>query len=74
MTKALPSMTFCPWPVYRTKGFHFQKEDFNKNTFDLEDMFHPVMLSVLKDEALVQIKTIWSIFYGKCFTVKYKVN
>ena len=67
-------MTFCPWPVYKKRGYYFQKDDFNDNTFDLEDIFHPVMLQFLKMESLYQIKTTWSVFYGKCFTLKYKVK
>ena len=66
-------MTFCPWPMYRKKGFYFQKEDFDKNTFDLKDVFHPVMLPELNNKSLYQIKTSQSLFYGKCFTIKYKV-
>ena len=74
MSKFLPSLTFCPWPVYKRQGFHFKIEDFHKNTFDLEDMFHPQTLRFCKNKTKYEIKTVMSIYYGKCFTLKNKVN
>ena len=60
--------------MFRENGARFRKDDFNKITFDLEEMFHPVMLAALKNESLFHVKTVWSVFYGKCFTVKSKVK
>ena len=60
--------------MFRENGARFRKDDFNQITFDLEEMFHPVMLAALKNESLFHVKTVWSVFYGKCFTVKSKVK
>jgi len=72
--KQLPYFTFCPWPVYRNKGFHFSKEDFKKNTFEKEDLFHPYFLANIRNGSKTTIKEVWSIHYGRCFTLIIKVT
>jgi hypothetical protein len=67
-------MTFCPWPVFKEKGFHFQKEDFDQHTFNIEEIFHPLMMLGIKNRSQFEIKPQLSLFYGKCFTLKDKVK
>ena len=46
--KLLPLLTLCAWPVKRNPGLHFTKDDFQRNSFELEDFFHNFTLAVLK--------------------------
>ena len=62
-------MTFCPWPLFKNQGFHYTSEGFKKNSFDLEEIFHPQGMEDLKNETLFLIKTTWTMFYGQCFTI-----
>ncbi len=71
--KQLPHFTFCPWPVYRTKGLYFSQEDFKKNTFDFDEMFYPVPQAEIANNSAITIKEIWSVHYGRCFTLIFKV-
>ena len=71
--KQLPYFTFCPWPVYRNKGFHFSKEDFMKNTFEKEEMFDPDFLASISKIPTTTIKELWSVQYGRCYTLIIKV-
>ena len=73
--KFLPSFTVCPWPVYRTKGLHFRPEDFKKNTFDLEEILtNENNLTNFKNDSMFSIIETWSVHYGRCYTLNYKVN
>jgi hypothetical protein len=72
--KYLPSFTFCPWPVYKTRGLHYNPEDFKKNTFNLEEIFYNDTLIDLKNSSLYSFNETWSIHYGRCHTINYKVN
>jgi len=71
MTKRLPALTICPWPAFKTKGFHYTKEQFEKQTYTLEDLLNtshvPGRYSNMKD---VDVKVTKSIALGKCFTMK----
>ena len=72
--KLLPSFTFCPWPVYKTKGLHYNPEDFKRNTFDLEEIFENNTLSLLRNSSQYSLNETWSIQYGRCHTINHKVN
>jgi hypothetical protein len=72
--KYLPSFTFCPWPVYKTRGLHYNPEDFKKNTFNLEEIFYNDTLIDLKNSSLYSFNETWSVHYGRCHTINYKVN
>ena len=72
--KFFPALTFCPWPVYKTRGLHYNPEDFKLNTFDLEEIFYNETLIELKNSSLYSFNETWSIHYGRCHTIKYKVN
>jgi hypothetical protein len=72
--KFLPALTFCPWPVYKTKGLHYNQEDYKLNTFDLEEIFYIEALIELKNSSLYSFNETLSIHYGCCHTIKYKVN
>jgi hypothetical protein len=72
--KFLPSFTFCPWPVYKSKGLHYNPDDFKKNTFNLEEIFYDYTLDDLKNSSLYSVNETWSIQYGRCHTINYKVN
>jgi hypothetical protein len=72
--KFLPSFTFCPWPVYKSKGLHYNPDNFKKNTFNLEEIFDNLTLVDLKNSSLYSVNETWSIQYGRCHTINYKVN
>ena len=72
--KFLPSFTFCPWPVYKSKGLHYNPDNFQKNTFNLEEIFDNYSLVDLKNSSLYSVNETWSIQYGRCHTINYKVN
>ena len=72
--KFLPSFTFCPWPVYKSKGLHYNPDNFKKNTFNLEEIFDNYSLVDLKNSSLYSVNETWSILYGRCHTINYKVN
>ena len=46
--KLLPLLTLCAWPIKRNPGLHFTKDDFNRNSFGIEDFFHNYTLFLLK--------------------------
>jgi hypothetical protein len=72
--KFLPSFTFCPWPVYKSKGLHYNPDNFKKNTFNLEEIFYDYTLDDLNNSSLYSVNETWSIQYGRCYTINYKVN
>ncbi len=68
--KHLPFITFCPWPVKQNPGLHFTKEDFIRNSFELEEIF-PL---ISKMSPSYTITNVSSIFFGQCFTLRAKVS
>ena len=69
--KNLPYLTFCAWPVKRTPGIHFTKDDFKKNSYDLNEFFHNVSLANFN--ASYTVTNISSIYFGQCFTLQKTV-
>ncbi len=70
--KFLPYLTFCAWPVKRTPGIHFTKDDFKKNSYDLHEFFHNVSLAIF--DANYTVTNISSIYFGQCFTLRKTVS
>jgi hypothetical protein len=71
--KFLPSFTFCPWPVYKKKGFYYKEKDFIENTFSIEDIFHNWTLPNLRNRTLYNITEVQSLLYGRCYTISKQV-
>ncbi len=70
--KFLPFLTFCAWPIKRTPGIHFRKDDFKNNSYDLNDFFHNVSLAMF--DANYTVTNISSIYFGQCFTLRKTVT
>ncbi len=66
MAKIFPCFTVCPWPAFRTLGFHYSKEQFEKETFTVEDL----LTETYNDMEYLNVKVTKSITLGKCFTIK----
>ena len=73
--KLRPLFTVCAWPVYKTKGFHFKVEEFDKNTFEMKEIFENSTLSTwINDSSKFSWQTVRSVIYGRCYTIKIKVT
>jgi hypothetical protein len=65
-----PTITFCPAPAYKVPGPFLSKNDFSKNKFTLEELFHPIVLEKLRNESLFEVKETYAAYYGICYTIK----
>jgi hypothetical protein len=72
--KLLPSFTFCPWPVYKKRGFYFSDSDFLNNTYEFTDIFSNFSMSILTNKSLYTWKETRSIYYGRCYTIVKQVT
>ena len=67
--KLLPCITFYAMSAYKTDGFHYSKEDFQKQTYDIEEFFHPQTLWELKNRSMYLLIENRSLFFGRGYTV-----
>jgi hypothetical protein len=72
--KPLPPLTFCPWPAFKKRGFHFNRKKLDENTFGLDDIFQPDTVTVLKNKTRYEIKEIRNYYIGKCFTMRSLIS
>jgi hypothetical protein len=72
--KPLPPITFCPWPAFKKRGFHFNRKLLDENTFGLEDIFQPDTVTVLKNKTIFEIKEVRNYYIGKCFTMRSLIS
>ena len=68
-----PLITLCPGTAWKSAGPFLSKEEFPKNTYKWEDLFHPKTLEVLRNETLFKVKETYASYYGLCYTVR-KLN
>ena len=67
----LPSLTVCPWPAFKEKGFHYTAEKYEDMAFTKEDLFNKsAMKSAIRDFNYLDIQEIRSLALGRCFTIK----
>ncbi len=67
--KLLPSLTICPLPAYKKKGFFYNNSIFMMNTYNLEDLLVPSSLHELSESTKYTVKTIHSIILGRCYMI-----
>ena len=65
-----PIITLCPGPAWKSPGPFLSEEKFLENTFSWEEIFHPQTLTLLRNEALFEIRETYSSYYGMCFTFR----
>ena len=54
---------------YKNPGNFFGKKSYNENAYQLEELFSPNTVSILKNSSLVQLIETKSIYIGRCFTI-----
>ena len=69
-TLQAPTITLCPGPGWKSPGPFLTQEDFEKNTFAWEEVFHPKTLQILRNDSLFQLEETFAYYYGICFTMK----
>jgi hypothetical protein len=65
-----PLITFCPAPAYKVPGPFLSENDFLKNKFTLEELFHPMVLEKLRNQSLFKVKETYAAYYGICYTIQ----
>ena len=65
-----PLITLCPAPAYKTNGPYLTPNEFLKNKYTWEDIFHEKTLIKLQNDSLFKIKETFAAYYGICFTVQ----
>jgi len=73
-----PCITICPIDAFRKRGFFYRKDEFQKQTFKKEEIFHTRDYSeaseaIVFNESIFSIEEIQSVFLGRCFVVCQKV-
>ena len=65
-SKELPCFTVCPWKGFKTKGLHYETDDFLNSTLNQEEV-----VQTLKADApnLFEISELKSILLGRCYTI-----
>ena len=71
-TKVLPCITIRPAAASKKHGFFYTKQDYEENTFNLDDVFHPETVERLSNESLYTIDHLNTLVYGKCHKLCYK--
>ena len=64
----LPTLTFCFEEPFKSRGYHYNEEDFVQNTFQLSEMFGPKSLEDFKN-LTVKVKEVRSEQFGLCYSV-----
>ncbi len=59
----------CKMLMKLTAGFFYSRKDFDEQTFSLDDIFHSQTVKELNNSSMFSVKTIHSIFYGKCYSI-----
>ena len=67
--KKLPCLTVCPAPGFKVKGFFYQQNLVDQNSFSLEDMFSPKTVAQLRNSSTYSLKTTCSQLLGCCTTI-----
>ena len=62
-------MTICPLNAYKTKGTFFNMENVLNNTLEMDKVFSPATLILLKNESVYSVRDIYSLILGRCFMV-----
>ena len=65
----MPCLTFCPWKVFKNRGFFYRLGDFINQTFDCKDIFLNENFCNLNSQTKVHVEEIKSIFLGRCYMV-----
>ena len=68
-SKQLPCITLCPTPGFKVKGFFYQQNLVDQNSFSLEDMFAPKTVAQLRNSSTYSLKTTCSQLLGCCTTI-----
>ena len=67
--KLFPCFTLRYLAPFKKRGFHYELDQFQANTFSLNDLFENDTISQLKNKSLFEIKEINSILHGKCYSL-----
>lgn len=69
---ALPGMTFCSSRSFKTRGLHYNEQDFIQNAYKLEDIFGDETVSSLKNTSLFEVLEVRTEWNGLCHTIVVK--
>jgi hypothetical protein len=67
----LPCLIVRPIAAYKKHGFFFTDNDYEENTFKLDDIFHSETVARLNNATEYCVETINTLVYGKCFRICY---
>jgi hypothetical protein len=67
--KILYKIFACKMLMKLIAGFFYSRKDFEEQTFSLDDIFDNQTVKELTNSSLFSVKTIHSIFYGKCYSI-----
>ena len=59
----------CPLPAFKVKGFFYQKNLTDQNSFTMDDIFAPETVEMLIDQSQFLLKATCSQFLGCCTTI-----
>ena len=65
-----PSITLCPGPAWKSPGPFLSQEHFEKSTYAAEEIYHPDILKMLRNESAFTFKKQYSLYYGLCYTLQ----
>jgi hypothetical protein len=67
--KLFPCLTIRSLAPYKKRGFFYDLDEFQENTFTLNDIFDNETVQNLKNLSLFHLKEINSYVHGKCFSL-----
>ena len=67
--KLLPCLTFYAMPAYKKNGFHYSKDDYQNQTYNITDIFDNTTLEQLGNKSNLLYTETRSLFYGRGYTV-----
>ena len=62
-------MTICPLTAYKTVATYFNMENVLNNTFEMEQVFSPATILLLKNESIFYVQEVYSLMLGRCFMI-----
>jgi hypothetical protein len=66
----LPSFTICPGKGFKAYGYAFTEDQYEANTYQMEEIFTNNTLLDLRNVSKYSIKTIRSQYHGQCYTIQ----
>jgi hypothetical protein len=66
----LPSITICPGKGFKAYGYAFTEDEYEANTYQMEEIFTNNTLIDLRNVSKYSIKTMRSQYLGQCYTIQ----